>query len=248
MSIVDELSMHPQVDARELIASSNLEQRNLETPLLRMLPRAVFSEQAAILRLLAVCGTQRSVPPLMRLARQGGHQEEAIATLAQVVGVKRLPQLVRSSADRDFRANLIRRLLVAEPEASLLDYLSLVHDESTRTEALAVAKAAPTLPTDALFVLLDDSNPSGAIFGRAGVGLRRRTRCDSAADRPRDQTAGRLAGGLDSPFGMSRRVSGPILCLCDASAATARIRQQCPRPIVPINSITPPEISKCSCN
>jgi hypothetical protein len=159
-SIIQQLSLDANADAREAIVSLDLQRDNLETPLLRRLPRAAVAEQAAILRLLAVCGTQRSVPSLLRLARQVGLQDEAIAALEQIVGVEGLPQLLRASNDRNLRATILRRLLAADPEAGLLNYLSLVHDEATRSESLAVAGAAPSLPMDELFALLDDSKQS----------------------------------------------------------------------------------------
>jgi HEAT repeat protein len=154
-SAIRQLSLHPDADARPLVDLPGLQQADVETILLRRLSRATDAEQVAILRLLAIRGTQRSVPTLLRLARHDEIREKALSTLRQIVGVGGLPQVVQSTTDPPLRADLMRRLLDAESEPALLGFLSLVRGEATRSEALAVAEAAPNLPIDELFALLD---------------------------------------------------------------------------------------------
>jgi len=154
-SAIHQLSLHPDADARPLVDLPGLQQADVETILLRRLSRATDAEQVAILRLLAIRGTQRSVPTLLRLARHDKIREKALSTLGQIVGVGGLPQVVQSTTDPQLRADLMRRLLDAESKPALLGYLSLVRGEATRADALAVADTVPKLPIDELFALLD---------------------------------------------------------------------------------------------
>jgi len=154
-SAIHQLVLHPDADARPLVESPGLRQANVETFLLRRLPRATDAEHPAILKLLAIRGTQRSVPALLRLARHDKIREDVLATLEQIVAVEGLPQVVQSATDPRLRTDLIRRLLNHDSEAALLGYLSLVRSEATRAEALAVADEVPKLPIDELIGLLD---------------------------------------------------------------------------------------------
>jgi len=123
--------------------------------LLRRLPQATDDQQTVIFRLLAVCGTRRSVPALLRVGRHDATRDNALAILEQIVGIENLAQVVGSTRDRKFRAALMHRLLASDSEAALLGYLSLMRIESARREALAVADEAPQLPIGSLLTLLD---------------------------------------------------------------------------------------------
>ena len=149
------LTADPDSDASQALNSSGLQRGNAERLLMRRLLRSAGAEQIAILRLLAVCGTPRSIPALLRLGRDEAVRDDALATIEHIVGMEGLPQVIGIAKTADLRNAMIRRLLASGSEAALLGYLSLVHDDALGAEALAVAQEAHALPIDDLFTLLD---------------------------------------------------------------------------------------------
>jgi hypothetical protein len=141
----------------DALNSSGLQNATAETLLLKRLPAATQIEQAIILRLLAECGSQRSISALLRLARTESMRPQALATIERVAGIGGLAQTVQNSNNGAVRSAIIARLLCADSRPGLLAYLSLVESDTTRDEALAVAKDAPQFPIDELVALLDYS-------------------------------------------------------------------------------------------
>ena len=156
-SAIDDLASHPDAAARSFVYLPDFQRPAAETILLRRLARSNPTEQCAVLRLLAVNGTRRSVPAIVRIAWRDELREPALAAVEQIVGLEGLPQVVRSTTDPWTRDGLIRRLLNAGSDRAMFGYLSLVRDEATRTEALKVAEADSQLPIDKLIGLLDHS-------------------------------------------------------------------------------------------
>jgi hypothetical protein len=159
-SKIDETIRHVASNAEtqpaKALASLGLNDAAAESLLLRRLPGAPASDQHAILRLLAECGSQRSTTMLLRVARAESLRIDALAALERIVGIDGLPQMVGKSTDANVRSALIRRLLTADSQPALVDFLSLVGDESTRAEAISVAKDAPNVPVPQLVTMLDD--------------------------------------------------------------------------------------------
>ena len=154
-SAIDDLASHPEVGARRFDYLPGVQRLAAEMILLRRLTRGGLAEQRAVLRLLAEYGSRRSVPAIMRLAGRDELRDQAHAAVEQIVGLNGLTQVVQFTTDPRARADLIRRLLDAGSESALLGYLSLVGDETTRSEALEVAKSDSQLPIDELIGLLD---------------------------------------------------------------------------------------------
>jgi hypothetical protein len=120
--------------------------------------RSTDAEKHAVLRLLAVCGSPRAVPSLLRIARSEAFRGDALATVEQIVGIERIAECMEQTAHSGVRAALIRRLLTADSDAGLRGYLLLVENESSRAEALVALDALPESPSAALLALLDNSN------------------------------------------------------------------------------------------
>ncbi len=155
--VIRQLAEDAALDATNLLASAGLTHRDAEALLLRRLPKAPTSEQAAILRLLTVCGSARSTPALLRLARNENFRDEALAALEHIVGIEHLAQAVASTSDPDVRAALMLRLLAADSPAALRGYVSLVQNAATRSEALSAARTSMKFRAAEFFTLLDDS-------------------------------------------------------------------------------------------
>jgi hypothetical protein len=130
----------------------------MERLLLRRLARSTDDKKCAVLQLLAVCGSSQSIPALLRLGRRESFRDAALATTEQIVGIERFAGHVGQSTDQSVRAALVRRLLTDDSEAGLRGYLSLVGNDGTRAEALAVADELPQPPSTALLELLDDED------------------------------------------------------------------------------------------
>jgi len=157
---IEELILNPESDPTRSLESPGIDSSNAETLLLRRLARSDGAEQSAILRLLGVCGTSRSVPAIVRLTGRGADPEEALTTVEQIGGISGLTQVARTTANPKLRPAVITRLLAIDSEEALLAYLSLVRDEATRPIALATADATPGLPIAKLLALLDhDDKP-----------------------------------------------------------------------------------------
>ena len=120
--------------------------------------RSGDDEKHAVLRLLAVCGTPRSTPHLLRLSRREAFRDEALATIERIVGVERLADIVGQTNDRRVRASLLHRLLTADSESALRGYLSLIHRDAIRAEALAAADTAAEPLLAELLALLEDED------------------------------------------------------------------------------------------
>ena len=168
--VIEHLTRDPDADAEQLAKSSGLVERDAERLLLRQLLRSGDDRKHAVLQLLAVCGTPRSTPQLLRLSRREAFRDEALAAVERIVGIERLAEVVGQASDRRVRAALICRLLTAESEAALHGYLSLVRHEAMRGEALAVAEDVAQPVLAALLGLLDDEDEAVRISAAVVLG------------------------------------------------------------------------------
>jgi hypothetical protein len=141
-------------DPQQAIDAAGIAMAAIERELLRRLVRAKDEEKLALLKLLAVSGSEKSTPALLRLSQRAAFRDVALASIEQIVGVAGLGDVVRESNDARVRKLLMRRMLAAETEESIGAFLTLVQDSSLRSEALAVADSENKLPTDLLFALL----------------------------------------------------------------------------------------------
>jgi hypothetical protein len=167
--LIDDLANKPDVDPQQLIESAKLAADDMERLLLRRLDRSPDDKKRAVLRLLAVCGTSRSKPALLRLARREKFRDAAVTTIDQIVGIERLPEVIGETSHSGVRTALIRRLVMSDSNAGLRGYLALVNDSGTRTAALAAADDISTPPVGALLTCLDD--PDEAVRLAAAIVL-----------------------------------------------------------------------------
>jgi hypothetical protein len=157
---IDQLAADSGPDAAQLAAAGDLARRGAERLLLQRLPRADEPHRVAVVHLLAVCGTQRSLPALLQAAGRPSLRGPALAAVERILGPSHLADAVRMSPNRDVRWQLLQRLLAADGAPALRGYLSLVSQSASRGEALAAAAAAPALPVDSLMDLLADDEKS----------------------------------------------------------------------------------------
>jgi hypothetical protein len=156
--------------AEQIAAAAGLTVDETERLLVRQLFRADDDQKSELLRLLALCGTARSTPALLRLARRDDFRTAALATVVRIVGIENLARQLDQTADRRVRAALIGRLLVAEAPSGLNAFLALVHDPVTRAEALAAADQVADLPLSRLVERLDDQQRTTRISAALVLG------------------------------------------------------------------------------
>ncbi len=140
--LVEQLAGNPQTDARQLLKQCDLQRSDAEQLLLWRWLHSSDEPRRAVVRLLAVCSTTRSIAQFLRLSERAELRDDALGAIEQIAGVSGLAHAASQSADRNVRAGIFRRLFTADTEPALRAYLSLVQEDATRGEALAVADAA----------------------------------------------------------------------------------------------------------
>jgi hypothetical protein len=167
---IQRVAANADADVVRIVESSGLKSANAENLLLRRLPSASAHDRQAIVRILAVCGSRRSVPALLRVSEKEVAPTGALAAIEQIVGINGLAQIVEGSKDPTVRADLMLRLLRARTQEGLIGFLSLVRNESTRAEALFVAKGMPEVPIPQLIALLDHADEQVRLAAAVTVG------------------------------------------------------------------------------
>jgi hypothetical protein len=157
-AVVGQLADDPGADAVQLVESSGLTEFDAERLLLRRLSRSSDTEKHSVLRVLAVCGTQRSTPALLQLSRREPFRNQALATIEQIASIEGLANVARHTPDRRVRAAIFRRLFAADHEPALQAYLSLILDDAHRAEALAVADELTDWQREALLTRLSNDD------------------------------------------------------------------------------------------
>ncbi len=152
---IERMATSANADARVIVASLRVKSANAENILLRRLPNATPRDRQAIVKLLAECGSRRSVPALLRIYENEVAPTGALAAMEKIVGISGLAQIVASSKSPMVRTDLMRHLLTTGPQERLIGFLSVVRNESTCAEALAIAKDTPEIPLSELITLLD---------------------------------------------------------------------------------------------
>jgi hypothetical protein len=155
---IRQVSANANVDAAGIVASMGVKPANVENLLLRRLPKASAHDRQSIVKLLSVCGSERSVPALLRVAEHEVAPTGALAAVEKIVGLNGLAQAVEGSKDPTVRTDLMLRLLRSGSQEGLIGFLSLVRNESTRAEALAVVKGEPEALIPQLITLLDNGD------------------------------------------------------------------------------------------
>jgi hypothetical protein len=168
--LIDELARNPNSDVQQLVTSADVPAGDAERILIRRLPRSTDAKKRAVLRLLAKCGSTRSKPALLRLARQAKFRDAAVTTIERIVGIEQLAGVVSETSHRGVQMVLIRRLLIDYSDATLHGYLSLVENNDTRAAALAVADELQDPPVGALLACLDDEEESDRLSAAVVLG------------------------------------------------------------------------------
>lgn len=171
LQAIEQLASNPELDARELIAATGLRRTAAERRMLRLLPRLTTSQQLAGVKLLTVCGSNRAVPALLRLARSEELREPCFQSILDIGGGVSMHQIVSQCGYPEVRRELCRRLLKVETDSGLEDFLQLCNKPSTRGEALDVLKAMPNPPVERLLEMLDHETDSVRLHACLALGF-----------------------------------------------------------------------------
>lgn len=147
-----------QTDPHRAVEDAGIAVTGIERELLRRLARAKNEHKPTLLQLLAVSGSQKSMPALLRLSRRGEFREETLATIEQIFGTAGLADVVRQSNDPRVRIDLMQRMLASDLLVAAENYLSLVQNPTLRGEALSAADRAKEFPTEMMFALLQSDD------------------------------------------------------------------------------------------
>lgn len=157
---IEQLVADPDADAALLAEIDQLKDLAIEQRLLDRLPREEPPKQAAIVRLLGACGTPQATAALVALGHDESLRPQIVQALLHTEGVERFAGVARQSKHRDFRTALMARMLAADSDEALRDFLSLVRDQAFSAEALAVADGVEQPPILPLMKLLEDDDKS----------------------------------------------------------------------------------------
>ncbi|MCI0334365.1 MAG: hypothetical protein L0228_14200 [Planctomycetes bacterium] len=158
--VIEQVKAHRDSEVADILQASGIESSDAAKVLLRRLRRSNDGDQVAILRLLAVCGTPQSVPAIVRAVQRSTNHDEVLSAIERIAGTEGLAQVAGSTTDSKLRSAVARRLLAIDSDAALLEYLSLVRNDATRTAALAAADEVPSLPIERLLALFDFEDKS----------------------------------------------------------------------------------------
>jgi len=167
---IERLRSQPGADAQQAVPWTRGNPAAAEPLLLMRLAHASGDHRLPLLKLLAVCGTERSTPALLRAARDESLRDEALAALEHIVGLEGLAGAARKAADGAVRTAIYRRLLEADSPVALVGYLSLVSDGAFRAEALSAADKVAQPPLETLFTLLNDERKAVRISAAVVLG------------------------------------------------------------------------------
>lgn len=173
---VDRIANEPAADARAICSAIDISRDDGETLLLEQLSTATAARQRAIMRLLSVYGTERSLPQLIEQSSNETDRHVSFATIEAIVGVERLGEVVRMASDEQVRYALLQRLLAAETPPALIAYLAVVRDDSLRDEAIAAGVELPQLPIQRFIELLGHEDE--AVRLSSAIVLGRMNRCE----------------------------------------------------------------------
>jgi hypothetical protein len=157
-ALLDELARDPDGDVGQRVDSCGIARADLERALWPELGGPSAERKHLAVRVLAVCGTPRSVPRLLQLSRREPFCDEALDAVERIVGVGGLSGVVRETPDRRVREAILTRLVRAGSDEAARGYLTLTADERLREEAIAAAEAAGPSFAAAMLDLLDDED------------------------------------------------------------------------------------------
>lgn len=178
---IEQVAARPSENVSAIVQQLTRGQRRFdrgewEDRLLEALEESPEDQRTAICRLLAVFGSQRSVPALLQQGRSETSQAVALATIEAIVGVEHWADVARGTSNAELRQAIARRLLSADSSPALLAYLELVGDPMLRDDALAAAVDLRDLPIEPLVALLDHEQESVRLA--AAVTLGELNRCE----------------------------------------------------------------------
>lgn len=110
---LERLVKRPEFDPRQFRSLSQFAAKGVEQELLARLPLGTVEEQNALLRMLAVHGSDGSVDALIRLTDKKSVRAEALATLEAIAGIKSWPSLTERITNPEARKAISERLIAA---------------------------------------------------------------------------------------------------------------------------------------
>lgn len=110
---LERLVKHPESDPRQFRSLSQFAAKGVEQELLARLPLGTVEEQNALLRLLAVHGSDDAVDTLIVLTENESVRAEALATIEALAGIKSWPHLTERVTNPEARQAISERLIAA---------------------------------------------------------------------------------------------------------------------------------------
>ena len=133
-ALLEKLAANPNADAAKLVRTSRRNQIALERELLSRLENPNDNETRPACRLLAACGTNQSLPALLRLAQRAEFRDDALDAIQQIGGTPAFQELATGATTPGLRAALCRRILLSGETISPDLCAMVIHNRNLRTE------------------------------------------------------------------------------------------------------------------
>ncbi|MEQ8209217.1 MAG: hypothetical protein RH917_05245 [Lacipirellulaceae bacterium] len=138
---LEQLVTRPEIAAGHLLALQGFASETVEIELLDRLPLGTIEERSAILRLLAIHGSQASLDELIELTESDELRATALSTLEAIAGIESWPELTERITNGEARRMISQRLIAA------------LDDDNPRTRSAAteaIGKSFDCTVTEAL--------------------------------------------------------------------------------------------------
>lgn len=149
---IEKLVANPAADFRTVGTPPGMARPAIEARMLALAQRLQGEERVAAIRLLAIVGTQRSVPILLKWSAHPATRDAAIRSLATLADSALLGKLVAAEQNLALRQELLASLLKRGDATSVAIFLSFVEEDAKTPAALA---ATADLPPQVLQTLLE---------------------------------------------------------------------------------------------
>jgi hypothetical protein len=158
------------LDQESMIARVCAARPSCEADLLRWLanPAATVESDVAAIRLLALVGSPRSIPPLVQLSRHRAFHGPAVLALARLAGSEAAVQLAVQEPNADLRRRLWAEALRRASPEIVARYLNSV--EQGDSAALAAAGDAQHPPLEFLFCALESPRVAQRLAAARALG------------------------------------------------------------------------------
>jgi hypothetical protein len=150
------LGSDPTVEPQPLVAGlkKKIAPEVLHTLLRQSVRDSVGLDRAAAIRLIASAGNEQAVADLLPLLSEMDTRPEALAAICRLADIPTLQRLLGSASNHLERRQIIAAMLGRDPAAAMPQYLRLVENARSRSDALEALDDLPRPPADELMAAL----------------------------------------------------------------------------------------------